>query len=153
MKKLICMVVGCSMLLGVSVPCAFALEEPSAYVQTVSIRQLSGDITVKERILEHTNPAARGNSKTATREQEYYSGSTLIGKIAITGTFTYDGKTSRVTSKSVSSKKTYDGWSYQQNSFTSSGGTIELTGKLKKVSYGSIDVDISLSCDKNGNIS
>ena len=141
------------MLLGVSVPCAFALEEPSAYVQTVSIRQLSGDITVKERILEHTNPAARGNSKTATREQEYYSGSTLIGKIAITGTFTYDGKTSRVTSKSVSSKKTYDGWSYQQNSFTSSGGTIELTGKLKKVSYGSIDVDISLSCDKNGNIS
>lgn len=153
MKKLISSVVCCSMLLGTSVPCALAFEAPSAYAQTVSTYQLSNDITVKERIIEYTNSSTRANSRTAAREQEFYSGRTLIGKIVITGTFTYDGKTSRVTSKSVSSKKTYDGWSYTQNSFTSDGGTIELTGKLKKASYGSVDVDISLSCDKDGNIS
>ncbi len=153
MKKLISSVVCCSMLLGASVPCAFAFEDPSAYVQTVSTHQLSNGISVKERIIEHTNPATRANSKTATREQEYYKGDTLIGKIAITGTFAYDGKTSRVISKSVSSKETYNGWSYTQNSFTSSGGTIELTGKLSKIPHHAISVNFDLSCDKNGNIS
>lgn len=153
MKKLISSVVCCSMLLGTSVPCAFAFEAPSAYVQTVSTYQLSNGITVKERIIEYTHSSTRANSKTTAREQKYYKGDTPVGKIVITGTFAYDGKTSRVTSKSVSSKETYNGWSYTQNSFTSDGGTIELTGKLKKAPYGSIDVDLSLSCDKDGNIS
>ena len=154
MKKLIPAVFCCSMLLGGSVPYASALKTPSAYVQTVSTHQLSEEITVKRTIIEHTNTTyAQENSKTATVSDEYYSGNTLIGKIAIKGTFAYNGKTSRVTSKSVSSKKTYDGWSYEQNSFTSSSGTIELTGKLNKVPHHSLSVNLELSCDKNGNIS
>ena len=47
---------------------------------------------------------------------------------------------------------TYNGWNYQQNSFTSSGGTVTLDAKLTKLLFWNIEVDMSMTCDVNGNI-
>ena len=56
-------------------------------------------------------------------------------------------------SKRVNQADTYEGWSYKQNSFTSSGGTITLDAKLTKLLVMNIPFTITLSCDKDGNIS
>lgn len=93
-----------------------------------------------------------GNQKTASVSKTYKKGNETIAKIGISGTFEYDGKTVKVKSKSVTPKDVYSGWSFSQDSFTSSGGEISLSGELAKFLQPNVAVDISLSCDKNGNI-
>ncbi len=48
---------------------------------------------------------------------------------------------------------TYNGWSYIQDSLTSSGGTVTLNGKLTKWLILSNSFTMTLTCDANGNIS
>lgn len=56
-------------------------------------------------------------------------------------------------SKSVTQSDTYDGWSYVQNSLTSSGGTVTLNAKLTKWIILNTSFTMTLSCDEDGNIS
>lgn len=97
--------------------------------------------------------SSRATDKSATCSQTYTKNDTVIAVITIQGTFRYDGSTVRVVSKSVTQTTTYNGWSYSQTSFTSSGGTITLTGKLTKLFSLNVPVNLSLTCDKDGNIS
>lgn len=92
-------------------------------------------------------------SRCVTREKKYYDDGALVAEIALTATFRYDGNTVSVVSKSISKCETYDGWSFKQSSFTSSGGTVTLTGKLSKLLVLNASVKISFTCDENGNIS
>lgn len=93
------------------------------------------------------------STRTAAHQEKYYDGDTLIADIVITGTFRYTGTSVSVVSKELTKAATYDGWSFKQSSFTSSGGTITLTGKLTKLLIFNANVNMSLTCDKNGNIS
>lgn len=93
----------------------------------------------------------RSTEKSATRTWNIQDGTDLIATISIHGVFFYDGSTVRVVSKELSRCDTYGGWSFSQTSFSSSGGTITLTGKLSKF-LSSKNISLSLSCDKNGNI-
>ncbi|MCD8051438.1 MAG: hypothetical protein LUE89_07160 [Clostridiales bacterium] len=96
---------------------------------------------------------SRATGRSWTRSRDYYCSNQLIATIGITATFAYDGSTVSVTSKRVSQKVTYQGWSFSQTSFTSSGGTVRLKGKLKKAGNDDISVNLAITCDKNGNIS
>ena len=113
--------------------------------------KLDNDITVIDEVIEHSQ--MRSVSKGYTRQKTITSGDTVIAVIAIHGVFSYDGTTVSVVSKSVTQTDTYDGWSYKQNSFTSSSGTITLDAKLTKLLVLNISFTMTLSCDKNGNIS
>lgn len=139
----------CAILLVGSIhPCS-ATEEQVIY----STEEFwDGDVRVVEVIYLSVD-STYATDKTYTRQREYYYGDTLIADIAITGTFRYTGSSVSVVSKSVSRSETYDGWSFKQSSFSSSGGTIALTGKLTKLLIFNADVNMSLTCDKNGNIS
>lgn len=108
-------------------------------------------ITVTCELIEH--PQMRSNTKGYTYRRSFEKDNTVIGAIAIHGSFQYDGNTVSVVSKSVTQTNTYDGWKYKQNSFTSSGGTITLDAKLTKLLVMNIPFTMTLSCDKNGNIS
>lgn len=95
---------------------------------------------------------ARTSERTGTKTRTFtYKGDT-IAEISLTATFRYNGSSVSVVSKSVSDYTTYNGWSYQQSSLTSSGGTATLTGKLKKGLLNA-NVNFSISCDASGNIS
>lgn len=139
----------CAILLVGSIhPCS-ATEEQVIY----STEEFwDGDVRVVEVIYLSVD-STYATDKTYTQQREYYYGDTLIADIAITGTFRYTGSSVSVVSKSVSRSETYDGWSFKQSSFSSSGGTITLTGKLTKLLIFNADVNMSLTCDKNGNIS
>ena len=130
-----------------------AAAQDTVSAQTVSTQTIDlGDgWTVTEELI--INDQARTASRSATKKQSFSKNGEAIADIAITGVFRYDGSTVSVSSKVVSQKDTYNGWSFTQNSFTSSGGTITLTGKLTKPLLVSGSVNMKLSCDKNGNIS
>lgn len=95
----------------------------------------------------------RSTNKDYTRTKVISDGNKTLAIICLYGVFRYDGKTVSVVAKSVTQADTYEGWSYKQNSLTSSGGTIALDAKLTKLFVASIPVDMTLSCDKDGNIS
>jgi hypothetical protein len=143
MKKLVSLCLCLAIMVGMCLPC-FASETTTRTID------LGDGITVVQELT--VQNAARSTSRTVTNKETFYSGSTKIAVIAITGTFRYDGSTVSVTSKSVSQSDTYDSWSFSQSSFTSSGGTISLSGKLTKV-LKSVSVSMTLSCDKDGTIS
>lgn len=150
MKKvstlLLCILLICSLL----VPAA-AQDTVSAQTVSTQTIDLGDGWTVTEELI--INDQARTASRAATKKQSFSKNGEAIADIAITGVFRYDGSTVSVSSKVVSQKDTYNGWSFTQNSFTSSGGTITLTGKLTKPLRVSGSVNIKLTCDKNGNIS
>lgn len=120
-------------------------------VITTSIENIGNDIVVTTEF-SVSNSSKIANQKTASVSKTYKKGSETIAKIGISGTFEYDGNTVKVKSKSVTPKTVYSGWSFSQESFTSSGGEISLLGKLSNFWGSDVPVDISLSCDKNGNI-
>ena len=130
-----------------------AAAQDTVSAQTVSTQTIDlGDgWTVTEELI--INDQARTASRSATKKQSFSKNGEAIADIAITGVFRYDGSTVSVSSKVVSQKDTYNGWSFTQNSFTSSGGTITLTGTLTKPLRVSGSVNMKLTCDKNGNIS
>lgn len=140
---LLCLV----LLAGIAMPC-FAAEN----VQVLSSEEvdLGNGFTYTDTVT--VSPARAINQKSGSVSGSYkYSGAT-IAVIGISGTFQYDGTTVVVVSKSVSQKTLYDGWAFSQSSFTSSGGTITLTGTLSK-GTAKVSVNLSLTCDKNGNFS
>lgn len=104
-----------------------------------------------DEVIEHSQ--IRSSTKGYTRTKTIRYDGIIIGKIAVYGSFKYDGTTVSVVSKRVNQADTYEGWSYKQNSFTSSGGTITLDAKLTKLLVMNIPFTITLSCDKDGNIS
>lgn len=95
---------------------------------------------------------SRSSTITVERERTFYSGDTVVAIITIQATFSYNGSTVSVVSKSVTRTDTYEGWSYKQNSFTSSGGTVTLDAKLTKWLILNTPFTMTLSCDKDGNI-
>lgn len=129
--------------------CAQSNEGNVIYYQETD---LGNGLTVIDEVTEL--PQARTTyGKTANRTATFKDGDTVIAVIVFQATFHYDGTTVSVASKSVIQTDTYDGWSYKQTSFTSSGGTVTLNARLTKLLIFNNAFTMTLSCDKNGNIS
>lgn len=148
MKKLFSLTL--CLVLFASVFCPVYATEQTGVIHS-ELTELEDDITVLDEII--VTSSLRASSKTATRRKTITKGDTVIGIIAFQATFRYDGSSVSVTSKSVTQTDTYDGYSYQQTSFTSSGGTVTLEGKMSKLLVLNIPFTMSLTCDKNGNLS
>ena len=152
MRRLIAFL--CSLLLIVTIsPTTLAASYSSSdeHVIYYSQTDLGDGLVIIDEVIEYTN--ARSANKTYERKKILTYDGTVVGIIAICGTFSYNGSTVSVVSKSVTQTSTYEGWSYKQNSFTSSGGTITLNAKLTKLLVMNIPFTMTLSCDKNGDIS
>lgn len=125
---------------------AFAEVNDSGTVIFSEITALEDGLTVVDEIIEHPQ------GRYYTRRKLIYDGDTLIAVIAFTATFRYDGSAVSVVSKSVTQTDTYESWSYKQDSFTSSGGTVTLSGRLTKWLIFNTSFSMGLVCDVNGNI-
>lgn len=98
------------------------------------------------------------STKTGSRSTTYYSSSDVAQwKVTVKGTFSYDGTSATCTSASHTVTIYDDDWyTYSQNSYESSNKAIaEVTMKLKMLGIviNTRDVTITLTCDKNGNLS
>lgn len=71
-----------------------------------------------------------------------------IATITFTSVFQYNGSSVSITSTSYS-KSLASGWTYNNHSIITSGGTATLNAVLKKLPY-SVPVNISLTCSPSG---
>lgn len=152
MKKIfsifLCMVTLFTMIVPV---CATSDNSNSGNTISYYEEQLDNGWIVVDEIVEYSH--ARSTEKTYERKKSFYDGDTLIAVIAFQATYRYTGTSVSVVSKTVTQTDTYSGWSFKQNSFTSSGGTVALEGTLKYLLiFNSSDFSMSMTCDKNGNI-
>lgn len=148
MKRIVAFVI-CLIALVASVPPSQAISS-SQIIMHEEANLENGITCIDEIIVDHT---ARSTDKQGRRVKTFLYDDTVIAQIEITVVFRYDGSTVSVISKSVTQKSTYDGWSYNQTSFTSSGGTATLKFKLSKWLILNNSYTMSLTCDKNGNLS
>ncbi len=147
MKRLISCFLAFALIISLCIP-AFAAEQSNVLL-TQEIDLGNGIIMIDE-LIEYTT--ARSSDRTYARTRTIKINDATVGVITIIGIFRYDGTSVSVVSKVVDQTETYHGWSYKQNSFTENGGTITLDAKLTKLFYPSIPFTVTLSCDKDGNI-
>lgn len=95
----------------------------------------------------------RSNSRTASRTATFKNNGVEIATVTLTATFGFDGSRAWVVSAS-GSHTVESGWTYRNQSISNSGGTSNLTAEIRSTKVpGILDVDISLTCSRNGEIS
>ena len=147
MKRIFVVIICAIVLCGNSL--SVAATEPSDSIRQKTV--IDNRIVIVDEISVFSH--ARSSEKSAERKRSIYDGDTLIAVIAFQATFRYDGVSASVVSKILTQEDTYSGWSFKQSSFTSSGNTVTLEGKLKYLLIlKSENIVMSVSCDKNGNI-
>ncbi len=146
MKQTVAIVLCIIMILSLSVVPA------SARTSDYRIFVLDDFTVVETTYISDISSYAAKETKEVERSWELTSGSDAIADITIRATFEFDGSVVKVVSKQIVQCTTYNGWSFSQTGFTSSGGTVTLNGKLTKL-LKSNTISLSLSCDKDGNIS
>lgn len=148
MKRILSLCISLVLLISAVMPVSAADQgELILHRKTV----LDCGIECVEEVTVYSN--TRATQKRAEIKRTFTRDNTTIAIIAYEAVFQYDGSTVSVVSKSITQVDTYDGWSFKQNSFTSSGGTVTLTGKLSKLLILNTSVNLTLTCDKSGNIS
>ena len=79
-----------------------------------------------------------------------------LARFTLKATFSYDGTTSKCTSSSYTTEVFKDSWSFSEASATKSGNTATGSFKAKCVvlfiTTQTVEKTITLTCDKNGNI-
>ena len=126
-----------------------ATQEASRITETIHTEY--GDITVETTLVIH-NSYLRSSTKSASKTQSLKYGGVEIGKVTLSATFGYDGKTAWVEDMD-SSHSTSGSWSYGSEKISTSGGTATLTAKLTNLFDGTIPVNISMTCTPSGSIS
>lgn len=98
------------------------------------------------------------NTKTGTRTKERYNNDdTLAWRIVLRGTFTYNGTTSVCTASTVTVNIYDTAYSKDSSSATKSGNTAYGSATIKRkvlgVTIATNTYNLTLSCDKDGNLS
>ena len=148
MKRFFSLLIVCILIFPLACPVLANTTSEEVYFEECV---LENGLRMVDSITVHSNN--RASIVSAERKKSIYDGDTLVAYIRFVADFRYDGSTVSVVSKTITNTNTYDGWSYAQNSFTSSGGTVTLNAKITKWLIFNTPFTMTLSCDKNGNIS
>ena len=95
---------------------------------------------------------------TRSKISRYYNGDgDVMWYIKVTGTFTYNGTTSKCLKSSVTAESLNKNWKVSELSAARSGATALASCKAKQylanIYIGSMDGFVTLTCDRNGNLS
>lgn len=142
MKRIFICLISVLLCLSLAVP-VYASDGPAPEIDGLFTEH--DEITVFDS-LTRSGVYTQTASKTKTVE---YQG-VVVATITLNGEFVYNGSQVAVVSKSVTTDLA-SGWSFTENSLTSSGGRISLRGVLSS-SQAQANINMSLSCDANGNI-
>lgn len=124
------------------------LDDGSYYVTTITTN--SAALT--------TAAATSDSSVSADKTKEYYNSSgTMLWKVVLKGKFTYNGTSSTCTSASYSVTIYDNAWyKYSGNAYTSGNkalADVVMKQKFLGVVVATKNVNLTLACDKNGNLS
>lgn len=148
MKKLLPILIACTLFMLTAMP-VFATNTA---VKTTTSDDSCYYVTVIE---EHFIDRA---TKSGTKTTYYKNASgTTLWWVKVTGTFTYNGTTSRCTDSSVSASAPASAWRIANKSASKSGNSATATATAKKYINGevvaTITKSVTLSCSKYGTLS
>ena len=146
--SLLCCIV---MIFCIVIPVSAAGTDTQMDVVSCQEVDLGNGITAIDVLTVNTN--SRLSERTAGRTRTIKYGDTTVGVISIQATFRFTGNSVYVASKSVTRTDTYEGWTYEQNSFIAAGGSVILDAKLTKLLVFNLPFTLTITCDENGNIS
>lgn len=113
-----------------------------------------------EYIIDESNSGITRSSSTTTKSKiaSYYSSSNVeLWYVKVTGTFTYDGTSSKCTNSSVSATSYDKNWQISNRSASKSGSsaTAKATGKLCQngIVRKTINKSVTLTCSAKGTFS
>ena len=149
LTKLCAMVLAFALLIPIQV---FASVERNSSTEIVYMDDGSYYvITIEE------SPTRTTYSKTSAKHYTYYSSENVAQwKVTLTGTYTYNGATSSCTAASASATVYKSSWSVASKSATHSGnqatGNYVIKLALLLGQSTNVPVTLTMSCDKNGNL-
>ncbi len=120
-------------------------------VSVVTERYVTEDGFEVETVLSVHRSTSRASYFTAEKAQTIRDGGKDVAKVTLTAKFGYDGTAAWVENAS-GSHTTYDGWSYENESVTCSGGTANLSADLTKIGERLLYVSVTLTCSPTGEI-
>lgn len=152
MKKRITQLFAALMLL--SLLSVQALAADSSYVEYYS----DGSYSVFTVETDNFAIARAAGTKSGTAQREHYSSAgELQWKVTLKATFSYNGSTSSCTSVDNVAVNIYDSdWSMLSKSSSKSGNTATANvtmGRAQLVGTAKVPITLTLTCDKNGNLS
>lgn len=152
MKKIFAFLACCLLLQSIMITPASAVAADEANATCVSreVIDLGDGITAEDELYVSNN---RLMGRDASRTRTIRDNGTVIAVITIKASFRFDGETVWTFFKMVSQKDTYHGWKYVEDSFLCNGGRVTLEGKISKLLVMNIPFTLTITCDKNGNIS
>lgn len=135
-----------------------------AGITTASAAQLDDQIIVSQ-VVEYINESdyiietiyepniqPYSNTKTGTKQATYYYSGTAIFSVSVTGTFTYDGTSAQATSATKTIVGHVSDATYISSSAYTSGASAIATGSVSYKGF-TLQKTVTLTCDKNGNLS
>lgn len=97
------------------------------------------------------------STKTAKKTGYFANGSTILWSVTVTGTFTYNGTTSKCTNSSVSASSNDSRWKIVSKSSSKSGSTAKATATAKYYLNNLVietkTQSVSLTCSPSGKLS
>lgn len=155
MKRLGIFLLSFLCILGSSTPVMAADTQSAVIIETFE------DGSYMETIIEEieTPSAYATTHNIAGKKTNNYkdSNGNLLWSVTVTGTFTYDGTTSKCTSATVSTTCPASNWKIASKSASKSGATATATATAKKYLDGvciyTLTRSVSLTCSKNGTLS
>lgn len=150
MKKVLCFLLAVMLLVG-AIPISGLAAETEE-----KIEYLPDGSYIVERIT--VSGARASGSKTGSKTKKWYSSDgDLQWTATLTGTFTYNGSSATCTSASVSTSVSNSNWYTVSKSASKSGNTASASATMgRKVAGVTVEkqtVSLTLSCDKDGNLS
>ncbi len=150
MKKVLCAVLAIFILINVTIMLCSAAETAQPEIEYFS----DGSYMITEIETENSCKSTVSKSKTT---KYYDSSNNLQWKATLTATFSYNGSTSSCTSSSVSHTIYDNAWRNTYSSASKSGNTAtgEFTFKhyVLGIPVKTVNKTLTLTCDKNGNVS
>lgn len=150
MKRMLCFVLMSAMLL-----CVIPVQSRAAEKKLETIYFEDGSYITVEVIARETR--ASGSASGSKPYTYYDSDGNAVWKAVITGSFTYNGSRATCTSSNVDVTIYDSAWYTISKSSSKSGNTasasVTMGEKRGGVTVTKVPVSLSLSCDKNGNLS
>ena len=157
-KRISSLILGCVLLLSmnVNVMAVDKIEVRDKNIIATDYEYLS-DGSFYETITYVNNEMTRG-SRTSSKITTFYNGDKkAMWYVKVTATFTYNGSTSKCTSATADAESYVNTWRIDRKSASRGGNSATATATAQRLVAGTVvetvTKSVTLSCDKNGNLS
>ena len=157
-RKILCFIIAAVLLLY---PLTISAAAPSEQIISTEIFRLTNGDYYEITITEETNSSqlfAASSTKKGAKTYTYKNSSgTSLWYVKVTGTFTYNGSSSKCTNSEVTANSKHASWKIRSKSASKSGSSAAAKATAERfansVTLQTVTKSVTLTCDKSGKLS